>query len=181
LVREVAGPFVAYCVRLCDGRYFPLSRSNSISPADQCRSLCPTARTKVFGGSNISSATAADGSRYGGLDTAFLYRTRVVDHCTCNGRDAFGMARMNLATDPTLRPGDIVAMDGGFAAYVAPKAVQAGGEFTPISQSSKVSSELRRKLSDTKVLPARQADAQSAAPSRYRLPPREDRSAQLTR
>src|SRR5258706_12009542 len=34
---DAGGSFVAYCVRLCDGRYFPLARSSAVSPAEQCR------------------------------------------------------------------------------------------------------------------------------------------------
>src|SRR5262245_65332961 len=47
LAGEPGGHFSAYCVRLCDGRYFPLQRSFSISPAEHCRAMCPTATTTV--------------------------------------------------------------------------------------------------------------------------------------
>jgi hypothetical protein len=150
--RDVAGPFTAYCVRLCDGRYFPLARSHSIAPVEQCHALCPAAKTKVFGGTSIGQAAAADGSRYAHLDTAFLYRKRVVDNCTCNGRDAFGVARVDIAEDATLRPGDIVARNGGFAAYTGATATRHKSAFTPIEQYVGVSAELRRRLAQTKVL-----------------------------
>ncbi len=35
---------------------------------------------------------------------------------TCNGRDQFGLARIDVNTDPTLRPGDIVATRSGLVA-----------------------------------------------------------------
>jgi hypothetical protein len=139
-------------VRLCDGRYFPLARNRSIAPAEQCRALCPLAKTKVFGGSSIDRAAAADGSRYANLDTAFLYRARVVNNCTCNGRDAFGVARVDISKDATLRTGDIVARDGGFAAYTGANATGHTWAFTPIEQYPGVSAELRRRLTQTKIL-----------------------------
>ncbi|HWP24844.1 MAG TPA: DUF2865 domain-containing protein [Xanthobacteraceae bacterium] len=163
--RDAAGPFTAYCVRLCDGRYFPLARSHSVVPAEQCRALCPAAQTKVFGGKGIAQAAAADGNRYIQLDTAFLYRKRAVDNCTCNGRDAFGVARVDIAEDATLRAGDIVARNGGFAAYTGANAGYKSA-FTPIEQYSGLSAELRRRLAQTKVLsaPPRQPLATGAAP-----------------
>lgn len=181
--RDVGGPWVAYCVRLCDGYFFPLARSFSMSPAEQCHSFCPAAKTKVFGGNGINHASAADGSRYANLDNALLYRTRAVRNCTCNGRDAFGVARLDVADDPTLRPGDIVAINGGFAAYTGSKsAARPNAGFTPIAQYSGVSNDTRRKLSDTKVLPARQAAAAPAiAPFENKSASRVDRRAQLLR
>ena len=122
------------------------------------------------------NASAADGSRYANLDTALLYRTRAVNNCTCNGRDAFGVARLDVASDPTLRAGDIVAINGGFAAYTGSKsAARQNAEFTPIGQYSGVSNDTRRKLSETKVLPARTGSsgaAQSAPTSSKANPPR---------
>ena len=48
-----SGP--AFCVRSCDGRYFPLSRNNA-SPVQICQAFCPASPTKVFFGSNIDGA-----------------------------------------------------------------------------------------------------------------------------
>ncbi len=157
-IRDTSGPWVAYCVRLCDGYFFPLSRSFSMSPADQCRSFCPAAKTKVFGGNGINQASAADGSRYASLENALLYRKRSVNNCTCNGRDAFGVARMDATNDPTLRPGDIVATNNGFAAYSGQN--MAGRQrpmFTPIALYPGMPSEMRRRLATTKILPGQPA------------------------
>lgn len=179
--RDAGGPWFAYCVRLCDGYFFPLARSSSMSPAEQCRAFCPAAKTKVFGGNGINHASAADGSRYASLDTALLYRTRKVNNCTCNGREAFGVERLNVADDPTLRTGDIVAINGGFSVYTGSKsgARQSSG-FTPIGEYSGVSNDTRRKLSETKVLPARKvAAAPAILPGEGRTAPRFDLRAQL--
>jgi Protein of unknown function (DUF2865) len=107
------GRVVAYCVRLCDGRYFPLERHATAQPARLCSAFCPGSATKVFNGSVIEFATAADGGRYGDLKTAFLYRKKLVDNCTCNGRDAFGLAAIDIDSDPTLRTGDTVTTTDG--------------------------------------------------------------------
>ena len=49
-----------------------------------------------------------------------MYRQKIVEGCTCNGKDSFGLARIDVASDPTLRPGDIVATgDNVKAALIA--------------------------------------------------------------
>ena len=58
-----------------------------------------------------------DGAHYAELDTAFIYRKQMVANCTCNGKDAFGLAPFDLSSDPTLRPGDIVSTKEGMLAY----------------------------------------------------------------
>ena len=103
------GRVVAYCVRLCDGQHFPLEHMTNATPVETCRAMCPASKTKIFFGSDIGAAVAKDGARYADLDTAFIYRKQLVANCTCNGRDAFGLAPFDLSSDPTLRPGDIVA------------------------------------------------------------------------
>lgn len=103
------GRSVAYCVRLCDGRYFPMARHANANPIQLCSSFCPAAKTAVYNGSQIDYAVASNGARYADLDTAFVYRQKIVAGCTCNGRDTFGLAPISVANDPTLRPGDIVS------------------------------------------------------------------------
>jgi hypothetical protein len=95
--------------------------------------MCPASKTKVFFGSTIDTAVAGDGTRYGSLDNAYLYRKRLVADCTCNGRDAFGLVPLPVAGDPTLRPGDIVVTANGLMAY-AGKNVR-GQAYTPVDPS----------------------------------------------
>ena len=104
-----SGRAVAYCVRTCDGRYFPMQRLANANPVQLCNAFCPAAKTMVFNGSQIDYAFAANGARYSDLENAFAYRQKIVPGCTCNGKDAFGLARIDVANDPTLRAGDIVA------------------------------------------------------------------------
>ena len=116
-VQPGSGRFVAFCVRLCDGQHFPLDHVTNATPVETCRAMCPASKTKIFFGSDIDRAVAGDGARYADLDNAFVYRQRLVPHCTCNGKDAFGLAKFDLTSDPTLRPGDIVSTKNGFKVY----------------------------------------------------------------
>src|ERR1700688_1313019 len=63
-----SGP--AFCVRSCDGRYFPLSRGNA-SPVQMCQAFCPASPTKVFFGSSIDGASSATGERYAESENAY--------------------------------------------------------------------------------------------------------------
>ena len=45
----VANSGPSFCVRTCDGRYFPLMRGNA-SPVQMCQAFCPASPTKVFFG-----------------------------------------------------------------------------------------------------------------------------------
>jgi hypothetical protein len=140
------GHGTAYCVRTCDGRYFPIQRHAGVTAAEVCRSFCPAAKAVVFSGGKIDTAVAQNGARYADLDTAFAYRNSLVANCTCNGKDGGGLARLDTATDPTLRPGDIVATNDGLASYNGKAA-----EFTPINPAS---GEWARRLAEIKVRPA---------------------------
>jgi hypothetical protein len=137
-----------YCVRTCDGRYFPLQRNAGMSPVETCRSFCPAAKTVVFSGSKIDTAVAQNGTRYADLDTAFAYRDKVVEGCSCKGKNTLGLARLDNAADPTLRAGDIVATADGLAMY---NGQNRGAEFTPINTAA---GEWARRLSEVKVEPA---------------------------
>jgi hypothetical protein len=130
------GRFVGYCVRLCDGQHFPLDHNANATPVELCRSMCPTAKTKVFFGSEIDHAVARDGARYADLDNAFVYREHFVSNCTCNGKDAFGLTKIDARNDPTLRAGDIVTTAGGPMAFAGKRGQVA--EFTPVDPAGLV-------------------------------------------
>jgi hypothetical protein len=142
----------AFCVRLCDGRFFPIPRNIGVTPAQTCSSFCPAAQTRIYNGSSIEHAVAADGKRYGELGTAFVYREKIVQDCTCNGKDAFGLVNTPVEDDATLRAGDIVATNSGLMAYNGGRKQSAS--FTPIASYSGLSAELRRKLTETRIEPA---------------------------
>ena len=103
----------AYCVRTCDGRYFPISAPDNQSRAASCNSFCPASETKVVYGGNIDNAATETGKPYSELPNAFRYRNEIVAGCTCNGKDQIGLAPVKIEDDPTLRKGDIVVGAGG--------------------------------------------------------------------
>ncbi len=108
-----SGGAQAYCVRSCDGRYFPISAAGNQSKAASCNSFCPASDTRVVYGSAIDNAVTENGKPYSELPNAFRYRTELVAGCTCNGKDPTGLAAVRIEDDPTLRKGDIVAGSGG--------------------------------------------------------------------
>jgi Protein of unknown function (DUF2865) len=142
----VASSGPAFCVRSCDGRYFPLIRGTA-APAQICQAFCPASPTKVFFGSSIDSAYAANGEHYADSENAFLYRKELRASCTCNGRDPAGLAPVDLALDSSLRPGDVVATTDGLVAY------------------SGLTNDVRARLNEIKVAPVRADMIASDAPS----------------
>jgi hypothetical protein len=131
-----SGESQAYCVRSCDGRYFPLASSDSQSREASCKSFCPASETKVVYGSNIDNAATERGKAYSDLPNAFRYRKEMVAGCTCNGKDQIGLEPVKIEKDPTLRKGDIVAGSGGL--MVAGRDADKRGaslNFSPASKS----------------------------------------------
>src|SRR5277367_1096505 len=129
----------AYCVRTCDGRYFPISAPDNASRTTMCNSFCPASETKVVYGGNIDNAATETGKRYSELPNAFRYRNEIVAGCTCNGKDQFGLAPVNIENDPTLRKGDLVAGNGGL--MVAGRSGDKRGvslNFSPASRTLRV-------------------------------------------
>lgn len=111
--RAASGGRQAFCVRTCDGRYFPITGSDNQSRAASCNNFCPASETRVVYGSNIDYATTENGKSYSDMPNAFKFRTELVAGCTCNGKDQIGLAPVKLENDPTLRKGDIVASTDG--------------------------------------------------------------------
>ena len=95
--------------------------SYSISPR-----LCFSAKTSAMSRRCATSLTA--------LDTAFLYRKQLVTNCTCNGKNALGLASFDVKRDPTLRPGDIISTKEGLLAYTGRS--QQGAAFTPVNPTT---------------------------------------------
>jgi Tfp pilus assembly protein PilW len=110
---RIASSGQAFCVRTCDGRYFPIAATDNVSKASSCNSFCPASETKIVYGSNIDNAATETGKSYSELPNAFRYRTEIVAGCTCNGKDQIGLAPVRIEDDPTLRKGDIVAGENG--------------------------------------------------------------------
>ena len=153
--RQVAsgGSGPAFCVRSCDGRYFPLARGNS-TPVQICQAFCPASPTKVFFGSSIDGASSATGERYADSENAYGYRKALRADCTCNGRDPAGLAPVDLTLDTSLRPGDVIATTNGLVAYSGVKVgVNQTAEFTPVASYPGLTAEVRARLGEMKVAP----------------------------
>jgi hypothetical protein len=152
--RQVAsGSGPAFCVRSCDGKYFPLMRG-SASPVQMCQAFCPASMTKVFFGSSIDGASSSTGERYADSENAFAYRKALRADCTCNGRDPAGLAPVDLTFDNSLRSGDVVATSSGLVAYTGVKLGAAQtAEFTPVASYPGLTADVRARLGEMKVAP----------------------------
>ena len=149
---SASGP--AFCVRSCDGKYFPLMRGLA-SPAQMCQAFCPASSTKVYFGASIDGAYSAGGERYADSENAFAYRKALRADCTCNGRDPAGLAAVDLALDPSLRAGDVVATADGLVAYSGTRGNSQQAEFTPVASYPGLTAEVRARLAEMKVAPGR--------------------------
>ena len=128
----------AFCVRTCDGRYFPISASDSKSKAASCNAFCPASETKVYYGSTIDNASTDNGKHYTALPNAFKYRNELVAGCTCNGKDQIGLAPVKIENDPTLKRGDIVAGADGLMVNRGADRRGASLNMSPVSESIRV-------------------------------------------
>ncbi|MGH6923918.1 MAG: DUF2865 domain-containing protein [Propylenella sp.] len=79
-----------WCVRSCDGYYFPISYSTTRDRLDAdntaCQWMCPAAEAELFfhfGGEGPEQMRSLSGKAYAELDTAFAYRTALDRSCTC--------------------------------------------------------------------------------------------------
>jgi hypothetical protein len=145
-----AGPAKAFCVRTCDGHFFPVRAQPGMSVAEACHAFCPASETRIYSGGAIDYAVARDGSRYADLPNAYVYRRRIVAGCTCNGHDVFGLAHIDVGSDPTLKPGDVVATEHGLVAFTGRKDRIAN--FTPVESYPYFSASFRDQLSSLRVM-----------------------------
>lgn len=143
-----------YCVRSCDGRYFPVQGRGGTTPAQMCQAFCPATATKVYFGGSIDGAVAANGERYADSDNAFAYRKALKADCTCNGRDPTGLAPVDVSLDTTLKAGDVVATTDGLVAYSGIRlGINQAPEFTPVANYPGLTANVRAKLGEMKVAP----------------------------
>lgn len=151
---RVAGSGPAFCVRGCDGKYFPVHARGNATPAQLCQAFCPASATKVYFGSTIDYATSASGERYASSENAFAYRKALRADCTCNGRDSGGLVPIDISLDGSLRSGDVVATASGLVAYTG---IRVGNdqaaEFTPVASYPGLTADVRARLGEMKVAP----------------------------
>ena len=112
--RIIAAPQrgAAYCVRTCDGYYFPLDAKaqNGIGDAEMCSLACPGPAMEVFRktGDDMRDAVGPSGARYRSLPQAFTYRKATVAASACRKPASYAEWAARMVADPTLRRGDIV-------------------------------------------------------------------------
>jgi len=135
--RVASGGGQAWCVRTCDGRYFPITGTDAQSKAASCNSFCPASQTEIVYGNDIDHAATSNGKPYSQLPNAFKYRNETVAGCTCNGKDPAGLASVPIDKDPTLRKGDIVAGADGLMVANPGTGKRAELNFTPLPESAR--------------------------------------------
>jgi len=85
------GGMKTWCVRLCDGFYFPVSYSTNSSAYQRdlaiCQGRCPGADVSLYSHPSYldpeDMVSTVSGERYTKLPTAFAYRTTVSSNCSC--------------------------------------------------------------------------------------------------
>ncbi len=127
-----------YCVRTCDGYYFPLpSQGAAAGDTEACRAACPGAPMEVYSpghGDGIEDAVSLKGKLYSSLPTAFSYRTQLTQACSCKPNRNHGFA--SLLRDRTLVSGDIVVTEKGVYVFSgARRFPYREGDFVPLSKA----------------------------------------------
>ena len=150
---DAGGPRTSYCVRLCDGRYFPLPASSGSQSSQQlCSAMCPATKTDIYSGSGIERAASSSGKPYTALPNAFVYRDRLVSNCTCTGKDPTGVAQLDALSDPTLRPGDIVVTENGPVVFKGDRrGSRKSSDFVPVNEDKRLPQKVREELSRMQV------------------------------
>ncbi len=129
-----------FCVRTCDGYYFPLITSGRATKQQSCEYACPSAPMAVYEGSTIETAQNLGGEKYTSLSAAFSFRDKTTQNCSCNPPEhAQSFSMRLLGEDLSLRTGDIVFGDHGAFVYQ-------GSKFVPFERSSLLSSGTRAKI-----------------------------------
>ena len=129
-----------FCVRTCDGYFFPLIKSTRATRQQSCELACPSAPMEIYDGSTIESARNAKGQRYSALPVAFAFRDRASTKCVCNDpQSSQAFFERTARNDPTLKSGDVVVEDTGAFVY-------SGANLVPLSRASFMSPNLRDRL-----------------------------------
>ncbi|MBY6243100.1 DUF2865 domain-containing protein [Methylosinus sp. Sm6] len=176
------GGLQSYCVRDCDGYFFPVGvytgSADTASHQRACSSLCPGASTSLFvlptGSDKIEDAVAAHGrGSYARLAASLRRRADTEKDPSCACQSEAAQAPTNaLYRDPTLRRGDAVMTDRGVRIFRgAGRFPYTDADFRPLSQTPDVPAGMRRKLAalDRAAMRGRAPERRAAgAPSEHR-------------
>lgn len=103
-----------YCVRTCDGYFFPLVKSSRATRQQSCNFACPSATVEIYDGSSIETSHNARGETYKSLLESLAGRADASARCSCNDPStSAAYSREAARTDPTLQTGDFVIEDEG--------------------------------------------------------------------
>jgi hypothetical protein len=129
-----------FCVRTCDGYFFPLIKSTKATRQQSCALACPAAPMEIYDGATIETARSYKGQRYSALPVAFAFRDRAKTKCACNDpQSSQAFFEKTARSDPTLQSGDIVVEDNGAFVY-------SGSNLVPLSNASFMSTQIRDRL-----------------------------------
>ncbi|MHB2169290.1 DUF2865 domain-containing protein [Alsobacter sp. R-9] len=114
-----AGGGRVFCMRACDGFYFPVEGAARGAAESLCAASCPNQEMAVFRGPALAPEAAVDarGRRYGDLPNAFAYRTGLREGCSCRRDEGYVAAMQRILSDPTLRRGDLVVTLQGASVF----------------------------------------------------------------
>ncbi|WP_245334914.1 DUF2865 domain-containing protein [Bradyrhizobium mercantei] len=133
--RSHSGGRQNYCVRTCDGRFFPLPRVSEAADIKACEAACPAAEVKLYSGSDIDSARTEEGETYKTLANAFRFQREMVPQCSCSAAASTGLSPIAIEDDMTLRTGDIIAADDGFKIAAISSGQRRSVLFRPLSKA----------------------------------------------
>ncbi len=129
-----------FCVRTCDGYFFPLIKSAQQTKQASCEYACPSAPVAYYHGSSIETARNLDGEKYTSLPMAFKFREKVSAGCTCHPPEESQQHSLKIVkNDPTAHSGDIVVEQKGAFVYQGKQAV-------PIDRSRQLSASVRQNI-----------------------------------
>jgi hypothetical protein len=124
-----------FCVRTCDGRFFPLPQVSEAADIKTCETACPAAEVKLYSGADIDSARTEQGETYKALANAFRFQREVVPQCSCRAGATPGLSPIAIEDDMTLRNGDIIAADDGFKIAAISSGQRRSVLFRPLSKA----------------------------------------------
>lgn len=146
------GDAVAYCVRACDGFFFPLGPSHGSEAADAaaCNNLCPAAETRLYtrrvGDEMDDGRSRKDGRRYAQLPAAFKHRSTYDPACSCTGAGRGLATNLSASRDATLRAGDAVMTNAGMMVFNGGRAPHQATSFTAVDRSALLDADTRSAL-----------------------------------
>ena len=134
------GSGTEFCVRTCDGYFFPLIKSAQQTKQASCEYACPSAPVAYYHGASIESARNLKGEKYTALPTAFKFREKVSQGCTCHPPEESQENSLKIVgNDPTAHSGDIVVGQKGALVYQGKQAI-------PIDRSRQLSATQRQNI-----------------------------------